>query len=144
MITTNDLNYAKHLKILRQAARWKQMVAAEKLGLSSQQEYSKLEGGKLPFTDELLNKICEAFQVAPDHFKATSREGYKVDWRDYISEKKVTDFIELINNKGLVALLLDCERRAMRLELELIELKLKVLMPKLDAPGEETENMIGG
>jgi transcriptional regulator with XRE-family HTH domain len=142
MITAEDLNYAKKLKVLRKAAQWKQMVAAEEIGISSQQEYSKLESGKLPFTDDLLKRICKAFQVTPDHFKEGMIVDYKVDLRDYINEKKITDLVELINNRGLVALWLDSERRAMRLELELIELKLKALLPKhKDIPDDTDYNI---
>jgi transcriptional regulator with XRE-family HTH domain len=143
MITAEDLNYAKNLKVLRQAARWKQMYAAEKIGLSSQQEYSKLESGKMPFTEELLRRICIAFRVTRDHFKIHTKSKYKYDWRDFISEGKITDLVELVNNKGLVTMLLGTERRAMELELELIERQLKELMPPKfeDVPEDKEYNI---
>lgn len=143
MITAEDLNYAKNLKVLRQAARWKQMYAAEKIGLSSQQEYSKLESGKMHFTDAILRRICVAFRVTLEHFKIPMKGKYKFDWRDYIKEGKVTDLIELVNNKGLVAMLLGSEIRAMELELELIDRQLKELTPPKfeDVPEDKEYNI---
>ncbi len=129
MITADDLLYAKNLKILRKSAGWKQLMAADKVGLSSQQEYSKLESGKMHFTEEMLQKIREVFRLNDSHFKSLVNQKYKFDWRDYIKEGKVNDFIELMNNRGLIAILLGSEKRAIELELELIERRLKELMP---------------
>ncbi|MBL7901696.1 MAG: helix-turn-helix transcriptional regulator [Bacteroidia bacterium] len=140
MITAEDLNYAENLKVLRRASGWKQALAAEKIGLSSQQEYSKLESGKMPFSEELLKKICIAFRVTRDHFKIDMKGKYKFDWRDYIKEGKVSDLIELVNNKGLVTMMLSTEIRAMELELELIDRQIKDLMlPKFEDVPEDKE-----
>lgn len=137
------MNYAEYLKELRRASGWKQALAAEKIGLSSQQEYSKLESGKMPFSEELLKRICIAFQVTREHFNIDMKGKYKFDWRDYIKEGKVTDLIELVNNKGLVTMMLSAEIRAMELELELIERKIKDLMPKFEDVPEDKVTTFG-
>lgn len=129
MISSEDLNCAKKLKVLRKAMQCKQLYAAEKIGLSSQQEYSKLESGKMPFTDELLQRICDAFQVPVDHFRMNVNHQYKTDWREFIKEGKVTDLVELVSNRGLVLMLLSSEIKAMELELKLIERELNERKP---------------
>jgi transcriptional regulator with XRE-family HTH domain len=40
----------------------------ERLGLNSQQEYSKLENGKMNFTDDLISKISKSFNISPNEF----------------------------------------------------------------------------
>ncbi|MBS1651128.1 MAG: helix-turn-helix transcriptional regulator, partial [Bacteroidetes bacterium] len=47
---------------------YKQEQVSEILGLSSQQEYSKLENGKINFTDDIIFRICKAFSISPEEF----------------------------------------------------------------------------
>jgi transcriptional regulator with XRE-family HTH domain len=68
MITPTDIQYAQKLRALRINKNVKQEDAYLMLNLNSQQEYSKLENGKKSFTDELIEKISEAFNVSADEF----------------------------------------------------------------------------
>lgn len=68
MITPTDIQYAQKLRALRITKNVKQEDAYLLLNLNSQQEYSKLENGKRNFTDELIEKISEAFNVTTDEF----------------------------------------------------------------------------
>ena len=73
MISPTDIKYAQRLKGLRLVNDMKQEQAYEMIGLSSQQEYSKLENGKLNFSDEIINKICATFNITPDEFVNSSQ-----------------------------------------------------------------------
>ena len=73
MISPTDIKYAQRLRGLRLANDIKQEQAYEMIGLNSQQEYSKLENGKLNFSDEVINKICAAFNISPDEFVNSSQ-----------------------------------------------------------------------
>jgi transcriptional regulator with XRE-family HTH domain len=68
MITVNDPKYAQRLRGLRLNKGLKQELVAKTIGISSQQEYSKLENGKIHFSDELIVKVCTAFNISPDEF----------------------------------------------------------------------------
>lgn len=68
MTTTNtNLHYAKKLYLLRRVSDRKQADVAEHLGIS-QQAYSKLEHGETSFTDEVIDKICQLFDVPVEEF----------------------------------------------------------------------------
>lgn len=71
MITSTDIHYAQRLRGLRLGRDLKQKQAADLIGLDSQQTYSKLENGQLSFTDELIQKICTAFEIKPGEFTNT-------------------------------------------------------------------------
>ena len=58
---------ASRLYKLRRQADLKQNETATKLGLI-QQSYSKLERGDLNFTDEIIDKICNLFNVKLEQF----------------------------------------------------------------------------
>lgn len=68
MINPTDIKYAQRLRGLRLINNIKQESIYKMIGLSSQQEYSKLENGKLNFTDDIILKISETFNVSPEEF----------------------------------------------------------------------------
>lgn len=68
MITENDIKYAQRLRALRVGNGIKQELMFERLGLNSRQEYSKLENGKMNFTDDLISKISKSFNISPNEF----------------------------------------------------------------------------
>ncbi len=68
MITENDIKYAERLRGLRLNKGLKQETAFSLLGLNNQQEYSKLENGKINFTDELIANISKTFNITPTEF----------------------------------------------------------------------------
>ncbi len=68
MIEPTDIIYAQKLRGLRLGRNLKQTVLCTKIGISSQQEYSKLENGKMHFTDEILEKISQAFEMTVEEF----------------------------------------------------------------------------
>jgi len=46
------------------------------LGLKNQQEYSNLEGGHIPFTDEIIKIICGSFEISPEEFTSAGPNVY--------------------------------------------------------------------
>lgn len=66
--------YAKKLRSLRLQNDYQQKALAELIGLKSQQDYSKLENGKKHFTEKIISKICEVFNVDVEVFKNTNAE----------------------------------------------------------------------
>jgi transcriptional regulator with XRE-family HTH domain len=73
MVNATDIKYAQRLRGLRLINNIKQEQAFELIGLSSQQEYSKLENGKLNFTDELINCISDTFKITSEEFVNSSQ-----------------------------------------------------------------------
>ncbi len=71
MIVNPDILYAQKLRALRIVKGYKQEVIAKKLNMS-QQVYSKLEFGKKPFTDNLIQGICDLFEISPEEFTSTT------------------------------------------------------------------------
>ena len=63
LLTQKDIYFAKQLKYYRIKSDYKQSLMAELLGINSQQQYSRLEKGQVHFTDEMIVKICEAFDL---------------------------------------------------------------------------------
>lgn len=69
------------------------------VGLNSQQEYSKLENGKLFFTDDIIQNICESFNISLEEFLsnspqtniANSPNTFNHSKNNYINDK---DFID--------------------------------------------------
>jgi transcriptional regulator with XRE-family HTH domain len=57
----------QHLKDLREKNNMKQTEAAILFGIT-QQNYSKIECGKVNFSDKILNTICSSFNVTPNDF----------------------------------------------------------------------------
>ncbi len=57
----------QHLKNLREKNNMKQSEAAIFFGIT-QQNYSKIERGKVNFSDKILNNICNSFNLTPSDF----------------------------------------------------------------------------
>jgi transcriptional regulator with XRE-family HTH domain len=55
------------LKVLRESSNRKQKDLAQILS-TTQQSYSKIENGKTNFSDALITKICDTFQITPIEF----------------------------------------------------------------------------
>ncbi len=55
------------LKVLRESSNRKQKDLALILS-TTQQSYSKIENGKTNFSDALITKICDIFQITPIEF----------------------------------------------------------------------------
>ncbi|HQQ95526.1 MAG TPA: helix-turn-helix transcriptional regulator [Bacteroidia bacterium] len=145
MITPEDLVYAGKLKKLRRTSRWKQLLAAEKTGMSSQQEYSKLESGKIHFSDAIIKRVCAAYNVNVEDFKSL-REVNKDDYAKFkkaIEEKRVKDIEAEISRIGLITLLLAAEKKYLISEIDATNFKLKqLLLPKFEDVDETKEHKI--
>lgn len=63
MIEPIDILIARKLKDLRKSNGLKQFYVAQALGLKNQQEYSDFEAGKRHFSNSLIQRICEFFQI---------------------------------------------------------------------------------
>ncbi len=62
-----DTLYANKLRYLRLSGDLKQELLAKELSLS-QQSYSKLETGKTQFSDEIIARISQYFNITPAEF----------------------------------------------------------------------------
>ena len=146
MITSEDLNYAKRLRELRRNKGWKQLLAAEKIGLNSQQEYSKLENGKMHYTDEIIKTICQVFKIHISDFKTTTMEEQQKEYKKFQKAIRTKSFDELeasISKRALLTLLVNAERNNLISELESVELKIQALTPpKYDDVPQDKEYKI--
>lgn len=68
METSINIFYAKKLRYLRRKYEKKQQDVAEILNLS-QQAYSKLETGKIKFTNATIDRISKFFNITPIEFE---------------------------------------------------------------------------
>lgn len=135
MISAEDLNYAKNLRSLREKSGWKQALAAELIGLTSQQEYSKLEKGKRCFTNEIIYRVCKTFKISPSEFRRLSRPRLPREIEDIIFSDKQVEIQNNITAQGLCTLLLETRIKCIKAELEANALKIEKLMPpKYDVP----------
>lgn len=135
MTTAEDLNYAKNLRSLREKKGWKQALAAEKIGLSSQQEYSKLEKGSRTFTKEIIHRVCLAFRISPTEFFRGSQPKLPLEIEELVLASKQEAIRNSISMQGLYALLLETRIKQIKAEMEANALKLEKLMPpKYDVP----------
>lgn len=72
----------ENLKTLRESNNnMKQSEVAVLFGVT-QQYYSKIECGKINFTNEILNNICSVFNIAPNDF---------INYRNIVSELKIAE-----------------------------------------------------
>ena len=82
----------ENLKTLRENNNnIKQSEVAVLFGVT-QQYYSKIECGKINFTDEILNNICSVFNITPNGF---------LNYRNVLSELKVAESQQ--TDKDLIA-----------------------------------------
>ena len=68
MIAPTDILYAQKLRSLRMGKAFKQSIVYKSMGFNSQQEYSKLENGKIHFTDAIIDKVSQPFNISPEDF----------------------------------------------------------------------------
>lgn len=68
MVSPTDIKYVQRLRGARLSKNIKQSEASDLLGFKNQQQYSKLENGHLPFTDEIILAICDKFEITPEQF----------------------------------------------------------------------------
>ncbi|MCA0430435.1 MAG: helix-turn-helix domain-containing protein [Bacteroidetes bacterium] len=115
MITENDIKYAQRLRGLRLNQGYKQETLSEILGLQNQQEYSKLENGKLNFTDELISKISKAFKISPSEFVNPTL------YNNFNNSPQSNTQNSFNNNEGFVNQLLKAKDETIITQKELIE-----------------------
>ena len=129
MISGDDLHYAANLKILRNKAGWKQALAAEMIGLSSQQEYSKLEKGQRPFTEDIVQRICKAFKISEAEFKRGRSPKQPLDLMEIINAIRPEDVQQAITTRSLCAMILETRIQFIKSELRIVQMELQQLMP---------------
>lgn len=77
-----NLYLGENLKTLRENTNnMKQSEVAVLFGVT-QQYYSKIECGKINFTDEILNSICSVFNITPNDF---------INYRNKMTELKFAE-----------------------------------------------------
>ncbi len=122
MITENDIKYAQRLRGLRLNQGYKQETLSEILGLQNQQEYSKLENGKINFTDELISKISNAFKISPNEFV---NPGLQTNINNSPQSNTQNSFN---NNENFVNQLLKAKDETIAIQKELIEHLKKIIV----------------
>ncbi len=118
MITIRDLMYASKLKALRAQKNVKQLAAADIIGVDCQQHYSDYESGKKHFREDMINRICEGFNVSVAEFKRVDYEllNEMIHLADLSSELQT--YVKRISNKEHYLFLLECEKRLVEIKLE--------------------------
>lgn len=124
MIDKRDIHYANLLKTLRQKHQIKQSVLYLQLNLSSQQQYSDLENGKKHFTDEVVLRICEVFNVPLLDFIHGQNE-----FERFRLFRHDSDFKALLEAKDSEHKLLLYKKMFIETKLENVYLKLNALIP---------------
>ncbi len=71
----------QNLKDLREKNNIKQTEAAVLFGVA-QQNYSKIECGKINFTDKILDNICSVFNITPNGF---------INYRNVVTQRKKSE-----------------------------------------------------
>jgi transcriptional regulator with XRE-family HTH domain len=112
MITELDIVYAQRLRGLRLTNGIKQETAFSMLGLNTQQEYSKLENGKINFTDDLIERISLAFKVSPEDFINPSQGGNVLNSPNSLNH--------IINDNEFVTKLINSKEETIEVQKELI------------------------
>lgn len=98
----DDKNHGKKLRKLRLEMDYPQKLMAEKLGLKTQQIYSKLERGEKHFSDNIIYSICHLFNMTYSEFTGemapVSKERTELEYMKKIIElkKEVIDYQKII------------------------------------------------
>lgn len=116
MATLSDLKFARQLRTLRLINDIKQEQAAKLLGLGSQQIYSKLEKGLMPFSDEIIKTICLKFNITVDQF---------VNFEEHTSTTQ-----NATNDTTLLTIALTCKQETIDAQKEIISGYEKQLLEK--------------
>ncbi len=120
LIMKNFINsyLGQKLKVLRENSNRKQKDLALILS-TTQQSYSKIENGKTNFSDALITKICDTFQITPIEF--ISSQNILSKNITLISSNK--NHIEDLSTRILFA---SFKKQLIEKELRIVELELEV------------------
>ena len=121
-ITKLDKRYSDELKLLRKKHKYSQNKMVEYLELNTQQQYSDLENRKKHFTDSLVLKICNIFNISIIEFINNSENDSTLS---YFLSKKDFDILENSNNTEMKITLY--RKLLIEAKIETTELKLKLL-----------------
>ncbi len=101
----------QNLQDLRENNNMKQLEVAILFG-TTQQYYSKIECGKINFSDKILNNICSVFNITPNDF---------FNYRNIMSKLKIEESNQA--DKDLIAML---KWRIKMLSLQRADLEIEV------------------
>ena len=105
------------LKVLRESSNRKQKDLALILN-TTQQSYSKIENGKTNFSDALITKICDTFQITPIEFISSQNMLSKNITLVSSNKNHMEDLSTRILFASLKKQLIEKELRIVELELE--------------------------
>lgn len=101
----------QNLKNLREKNNVKQIEAAVLFGVT-QQNYSKIECGKVNFLDKILNTICSSFNVTPN---------------DFLNYQNIISSIKTAENKDIDIALIDQLKWRIKMQnLRIADLEIEV------------------
>ncbi len=101
----------KHLKDLREKNNMKQAEAAILFGVT-QQNYSKIECGKVNFSDKILTTICNSFNLTPN---------------DFLNYQHINSEVKIAENKDIdTALIEQLQWRIKMMNLRIADLEIEV------------------
>lgn len=89
------------LRTLRESKNLTQEQLAEHLNLQSYQTVNKIENGKSFITSDLLERMCNFFNVEPYIFFLKEKQTYTPETKDQISQinSKLNKIYNIINKK---------------------------------------------
>jgi transcriptional regulator with XRE-family HTH domain len=121
-ITNLDIRYANELKVQRKKYKFSQNKMVEYLELGTQQQYSDLENGKKHFTDSIVLKICNIFNISILQFINNCENDSTLS---YFLNKKNYDILENSDDNEIKITLY--RKLLIEAKIETTELKLKLL-----------------
>ncbi len=106
-----NVQLGQNLKNLREKNNVKQIEAAVLFGVT-QQNYSKIECGKVNFSDKILNTICSSFNVTPN---------------DFLNYQNIISSIKTAENKDIDKALIDQLKWRIKMQnLRIADLEIEV------------------
>lgn len=106
-----NVQLGQNLKNLREKNNVKQIEAAVLFGVT-QQNYSKIECGKVNFSDKILNTICSSFNITPN---------------DFLNYQNVISSIKTAENKDIDKALIDQLKWRIKMQnLRIADLEIEV------------------
>jgi len=121
MIKQTYIEFGKKLRTLRLHSQSKQSEIAKQLGVS-QQAYSNLENGKTQFTDVLIEKICDIFNVDFQEFLLVNSQQQKSKMITKIND------IDMYTARIMIA---NLKKQLIEKELKIVQLELQIKKPKI-------------
>ncbi|PEV43616.1 hypothetical protein COK37_23480 [Bacillus thuringiensis] len=81
----SEFKIGYRIKKLREERKWSQLEFAEKMGINNS-VLSRIESGKRPIEDSLINKAADIFNVSTDYLLGRTNDLNKLDKKDIFGD----------------------------------------------------------